>query len=320
MLPVSQQVPGGHYGAGYWMVAFLGASTAFVESTALHRFTKNVMIKASLSVVQPIILKKSTRAKWCAVLFAVSAIAACGLCWWHRPIRFAGSDEQFTVIFSLMFSRGNCSVLGFIIGGGVKTLLPPLLSWLYLYGTCLYHRGDCYYHHAYRSITWCAGVNFRSFGMVRRFGAVLGLAIQWGVKRMAFTPYQTGQGTGPHRQPLRCHPTKQGLIWRNLVYVDTLYLFVRRRVSLLIIAVYMYNVQGPPTKKPDSKGLKGVSGRSGYVQTAMENIMPGFGAVFDGLIALFFAFTTIMALLCAETNIRYLTRTVKAKLGTQYSK
>ena len=60
------------------------------------------------------------------------------------------------------------------------------------------------------------------------------------------------------------------------------------------------------------QGVKGVAAGPGYVQTAMENIMPGFGSVFVAVALFFFAFTTIMAYYyIAETNIRYLTRSMK---------
>jgi len=45
------------------------------------------------------------------------------------------------------------------------------------------------------------------------------------------------------------------------------------------------------------------------VQTALENVLPGFGSIFVALALLFFAFTTIVAYYyIAETNIAYINR------------
>jgi AGCS family alanine or glycine:cation symporter len=58
-------------------------------------------------------------------------------------------------------------------------------------------------------------------------------------------------------------------------------------------------------------GVKGVASGPGYVQTALENVMPGFGSLFVALALLFFAFTTIVAYYyIAETNIAYINRAV----------
>ena len=141
---------------------------------------------------------------------------------------------------------------------------------------------------------------------------MLGLAIQWGVKRGVYSN-EAGQGTGPHPSAAAdvSHPAKQGLVQAFSVYVDTL--FVCSATGFMLIITGMYNVQDPANKEAFLyQGVKGVSAGPGYVQTAMENIMPGFGAVFVAVALFFFAFTTIMAYYyIAETNIRYLTRSMK---------
>lgn len=144
------------------------------------------------------------------------------------------------------------------------------------------------------------------------FGAVLGLAIQWGVKRGVYSN-EAGQGTGPHPAAAAnvSHPAKQGLVQAFSVYIDTL--FVCSATGFMLLITGMYNVQDPNNKEGFLyHGVQGVAAGPGYVQTAMENIMPGFGSVFVAVALFFFAFTTIMAYYyMAETNIRYLARTLK---------
>nr|WP_269816028.1 alanine:cation symporter family protein [Serratia ureilytica] len=49
----------------------------------------------------------------------------------------------------------------------------------------------------------------------------------------------------------------------------------------------------------------------GYVQTAMESVMPGFGSYFVAIALFFFAFTTIVAYYyIAKTNVAYLNRKI----------
>ena len=154
---------------------------------------------------------------------------------------------------------------------------------------------------------------FRSaFGMDSAFGAILGFAIQWGVKRGVYSN-EAGQGTGPHPAGAASvsHPAKQGLVQAFSVYIDTL--FVCSATGFMLLITGMYNVQDPNNENGFlHHGVQGVAAGPGYVQTAMENIMPGFGSAFVAIALFFFAFTTIMAYYyIAETNIRYLSRTMK---------
>ena len=54
------------------------------------------------------------------------------------------------------------------------------------------------------------------------FGAILGLAIQWGVKRGIYAN-EAGQGTGPHAAAAAevSHPAKQGYVQAFSIYFDT---------------------------------------------------------------------------------------------------
>jgi len=92
------------------------------------------------------------------------------------------------------------------------------------------------------------------------------------------------------------------------VYVDTL--FVCTATAMMLLITGQYNVEAADGSAIYT-GVKGVAAGPGYVQTALENIMPGFGALFVAIALFFFAFTTIVAYYyIAETNIAYLNRTV----------
>ena len=148
-----------------------------------------------------------------------------------------------------------------------------------------------------------------AFGADAAYGAILGLAIEWGVKRGVYSN-EAGQGTGPHASSAAAvsHPAKQGLVQGFSVYVDTL--FVCSATAFMLLITGQYNVQGPDGQAMYT-GVAGVAAGPGYVQTALENVMPGFGSLFVAFALLFFAFTTIVAYYyIAETNVAYINRTV----------
>jgi len=148
-----------------------------------------------------------------------------------------------------------------------------------------------------------------AFGFDAGFGAMLGIAIQWGVKRGVYSN-EAGQGTGPHASSAASvsHPAKQGLVQAFSVYVDTL--FVCSATAFMLLITGRYNVQAPDGSAVYT-GITGVAAGPGYTQVAMESIMPGFGSSFVALALFFFAFTTIVAYYyIAETNIAYINRRV----------
>lgn len=296
-----------------WMVAFLGASTAFVEST-LAQIYKERDDKGFFIGGPAYYFEKALGQKWYAVLFAISAIAACGLLLpGVQANSIAEAMNNSLGIAPSISAAVIAALLGFIIFGGVKRIassaevIVPFMALAYIIVAIviiIMHIGQ---------LPDVLALIFRSaFGMDSTFGAVLGLAIQWGVKRGVYSN-EAGQGTGPHPSAAAdvSHPAKQGLVQAFSVYVDTL--FVCSATGFMLIITGMYNVQDPANKEAFLyQGVKGVAAGPGYVQTAMENIMPGFGSVFVAIALFFFAFTTIMAYYyIAETNIRYLTRTVK---------
>jgi alanine or glycine:cation symporter, AGCS family len=122
---------------------------------------------------------------------------------------------------------------------------------------------------------------------------------------------EAGQGSGPHASSAAAvsHPAKQGLVQAFSVYIDTL--FVCSATGFMLLITGLYNVVTPKGEFLHH-GVAGVAAGPGYVQTAMEQMMPGFGAIFVAVALFFFAFTTIVAYYyIAETNIVYLTRRIQ---------
>lgn len=296
-----------------WMVAFLGASTAFVEST-LAQIYKERDETGHFIGGPAYYFEKGLGQKWYGVLFAICTILACGILLpGVQANSIAEAMHNSMGIAPSISAAIIAALLAFIIFGGVKRiasaaeLIVPFMALAYIIVAVI-----IVVMHINQLPSVLALIFRSAFGLDSAFGAVLGLAIQWGVKRGIYSN-EAGQGTGPHPSAAAdvSHPAKQGLVQAFSVYVDTL--FVCSATGFMLLITGMYNVQDPHKENGFLyHGVQGVVAGPGYVQTAMEHIMPGFGAIFVAVALFFFAFTTIMAYYyMAETNIRYISRTLK---------
>ena len=309
---VATAITFGGPGAVFWMwaVAFLGASSAFVEST-LGQVYKEQLGKEYRGG-PAFYIEKGLGMKWYALTFAFATIIATGLLLpGVQANSIAEGLKTATGLDPVYTGIGLCVVLAFIIFGGVKRIanfaevVVPFMALGYILVAVVI---------VGMNISALPGVLeliFSSaFGADAAFGAILGLAIQWGVKRGVYSN-EAGQGTGPHASSAAevSHPAKQGLVQGFSVYIDTL--FVCSATAFMLLITGQYNVEAPDGT-PMFTGVQGVASGPGYVQTALENVMPGFGALFVAVALLFFAFTTIVAYYyIAETNIAYINRSVK---------
>ncbi len=292
-----------------WMVAFLGASSAFVESTLGQIYKEK--LDGQYRGGPAFYIEKGLGMKWYAWVFAVCTIIACGVLLPGVQANGIASSLNTALGMAPEATAAILAVLlGFIIFGGVQRIarfaevIVPFMALGYIIVACVIIA-----LHIER-LPDVLGLILRSaVGADAGFGALLGLAIQWGVKRGVYSN-EAGQGTGPHASSAAAvtHPAKQGLVQAFSVYVDTL--FVCSATAFMLLITGQYNVQDG-TGKAIYTGIAGVAAGPGYVQTAMENIMPGFGNLFVAVALFFFAFTTIIAYYyIAETNIAYINRKI----------
>ncbi|MDO5505565.1 MAG: alanine/glycine:cation symporter family protein [Pseudoxanthomonas suwonensis] len=309
---VATAIAFGGPGAVFWMwvVAFLGASTAYIEST-LGQLYKEKDDEGRYRGGPAYYIEKAMGQKWYAWVFAIVTIIATGFL--LPGVQANGIAQGMTNAFGVPPTATATVVvvlLGFIIFGGVKRIaavaefVVPFMALAYILVALV-----IMFLNAER-LPEMAALIFRSaFGMEAAFGAILGLAIEWGVKRGIYSN-EAGQGTGPHHAAAAevSHPAKQGLVQAFSVYVDTL--LVCSATAFMILSTDMYNVV-------NSAGgffyehLPGVEVGPGFAQHAVESVLPGYGAGFVALALFFFAFTTLMAYYyMAETNIAYINRKV----------
>lgn len=296
-----------------WMVAFLGASSAFVESTLGQVYKED--LNGQYRGGPAFYIEKGLGMKWFAWIFAIVTIFACGLLLPGVQANSIASSVQTAFDVEPTVTAAILAILiGLIIFGGVKRIahftqvVVPFMALGYILVAMVVILLNI------EQLPGVIALIFKSaFGLEAGFGAILGMAIMWGVKRGVYSN-EAGQGTGPHASSAAAvsHPVKQGLVQGFSVYIDTL--FVCSATAFMLLITGQYNVQAPDGSALFT-GIAGVAAGPGYVQTAMENMMPGFGNIFVAVALFFFAFTTILAYYyIAETNIAYINRKVNRPL------
>jgi len=310
-------------GAVFWMwvVAFLGAATAYVES-ALGQIYKEED-EGQLRGGPAYYIEKAMGQKWYAWIFAISTIIAVGILLpgvqsnsignaaelafgGESTINFIGDQVSTTKLLTAVIV---VAILGFIIFGGVKRIahftqvVVPFMALGYVLmalGVIILHIGEL------------PGILAMIFNDAFTPMAGVGAAIGWGVKRGVYSN-EAGQGTGPHAAAAAEveHPAQQGLVQAFSVYVDTL--FVCSATAFMILITKQYYVSGLENAISGGMLSNGVIISSpAFTQLALESVMGGFGKVFVAVALFFFAFTTLLAYYyIAETNVAYIRRTFR---------
>ncbi|MEG0259085.1 MAG: alanine/glycine:cation symporter family protein [Lysinibacillus sp.] len=316
-------------GAVFWMwaIAFIGAATAYVESTLaqIYKEEKETEYRGGPAFY----IEKGMGQKWFAITFAVAAlIAMLILMPGVQSNAIAVAVENAFGLETWITGLLIVLLLGGIIIGGVKwianaaQIIVPFMALAYVIMAVVIIAMNI------SEVPSVIALIFKSaFGAEEIFGGIIGSAIAWGVKRGIYSN-EAGQGTGPHPAAAAevSHPAKQGLVQAASVYIDTL--LICSATAFMILFTGMYNVQdekaaegtepfihvgefnqGGLTGEEQMTFAKSIKEGAAYTQYAVESSLPGFGAPFVAIALFFFAFTTIMAYYyIAETNVAYLFR------------
>jgi AGCS family alanine or glycine:cation symporter len=310
-------------GAVFWMwvVAFLGASTAYVEST-LGQIYKEVD-EGQFRGGPAYYFEKALGQKWYAWLFAISTIFAVGMLLptvqsnaigeaIHNAV--GSSAVLDTAVGSVSYTKlivasGTVLILAFIIFGGVKRIahftqvVVPFMALGYVLMALLI---------IIMNITEMPRVIALIFTDAWTPMAGLGAAIGWGVMRGVYSN-EAGQGSGPHAAAAAevQHPAQQGLVQAFSVYIDTL--FICSATAFMILLSGTYYVEGIDAAVSGGTLATDVAINSpAFTQSAVESAVGGFGKVFVAIALFFFAFTTLLAYYyIAETNVAFIRRTFR---------
>ena len=324
---VATAIAFGGPGAIFWMwvMGFLGASTSYIECS-LAQIYKEKDNEGRYRGGPAYYIEKGLGLKWYALAFAMATLVAAGLLMPGVQANaiadgIANACQGGALCGSLdgewmgMASRDAlklgigitvAALLAVIIFGGVKRiaafaeLVVPFMAIAYILMAVVVMVIN------YDFVPEMFRIIFSSaFGLHAGFGAMLGLAVEWGVKRGIYAN-EAGQGTGPHAAAAAevSHPAKQGYVQAWAIYFDTM--LVCTATAFLVLATGMYNVQLPDGTMVQEV-LPGIEAGAGFVQNGIDTVMPGWGSGFVAIALFFFAFTTIMAYYyMAETNLTYI--------------
>jgi alanine or glycine:cation symporter, AGCS family len=300
-----------------WVMGFLGASTSYIECT-LGQIYKEKDDKGLYRGGPAFYMEKGLGQKWFAWTFAVATILSCGLLLPGVQANgiAAGMNNAFglsTTVTALVMS----GLLAFIIFGGVRRIavfaefVMPFMAAGYVLAAIVIMGMNA------EQVPEMFGLIFRSaFGAEAAYGAVIGLAVEWGVKRGIYAN-EAGQGTGPHSAAAAevSHPAKQGYVQAFSIYFDTF--LICTATAFIVLSTGMYNVANPEGGMLTER-LPGIEAGVGFVQAGIEANFPGLGAAFVAVAILFFAFTTLVAYYyMAETNIAFINRKIHRPWITQ---
>jgi AGCS family alanine or glycine:cation symporter len=308
-------------GAVFWMwiIAFLGAGTAYVEASLGQIYKEK--IDGHYRGGPAYYILKGIGVKGYAVAFAVIAILSLGI--FLPGVQANAICSAFNNAFE-MDKRLTAAIivllLSMIIFGGIRRIakvaeiVTPFMAIGYILIALV-----------------IIGINYQQIpamfmlilksavGLHPALSGIVGAAISMGVKRGIFSN-EAGQGTAPHAAAAAevSHPTEQGFVQAFSVYVDTLLVCSATAFIILITGMYrVYDSAAATHVVMDGMGLPDGMNEYGpvYTQLAIDIHIPGFGSAFVAFALFFFAFTTIMSYYFqAETNVYFLFRNKKSSL------
>ena len=314
---VATAIAFGGPGAVFWMwvIAFVGAGTAYVESSLAQVYKEK--IDGNYRGGPAYYILKGLKNKAFAFAFAIVTIVALGIL--LPGVQANAICDAFQHSFGIepyISAIGIVILLAFIIFGGVRRIanvgeiVIPFMAIGYLIVVAFILIVN------YQHIPAVYALIVKSaFGLESAFGGMVGAAISTGVKRGIFSN-EAGQGTGAHAAAA-CevsHPAKQGLVQAFSIYIDTWLINSATAFVILILGTYrVYDGSIENVIYTGPEMLESVTTfGTVYTQLAVDATIPGFGSIFVAIALFLFAFTTIMSYYFqAESNVYFLFRNEK---------
>ena len=276
-----------------WIIALLGASSAFVESTLAQLY--KVRGKDSFIGGPAYYMKKGLKQPWMGIVFAILIIFT---------FAFSFNTVQSNTIcaaFEQAFQMDNTimgiiltSLTVLIIFGGIQriakvsSIIVPLMALGYIL---------LVFTIVLLNITRLPEVIeiiiANAFGWEQALGGGIGIALTQGIKRGLFSN-EAGMGSAPNVAATAdvSHPVKQGLIQTLGVFTDTLIICTCTAFIILFSGMYTNG---------ETNGIQ-------LTQMALDNEIGSGGTFFVAIAILFFAFSSIIGnYFYGEANLRYIT-------------
>lgn len=294
-------------GAVFWMwfIAFLGAGSAFAESSLAQAY--KTKINGEYVGGPAYFIEKGIGKKWYAIAFAICTILAPGVLMpGAQTHNIAASINNAFGINTYVTGVFVCLLIALVIFGGVKRIgktaeiIAPFMSIAYILVALIVIALNI------KELPSVIKLIFTSaFGAEQAFAGILGSSIAWGIKRGVYSN-EAGQGSGAIvSAAAECsHPAKQGLIQAFSIYVDTL--LVCSATAFMILMTGAYNVTNG-VNGFIVENIPGVEMGIEFTQAAVDKVLSGFGSGFVAISVFLFAFTSLMAYYYqAESNMSYM--------------
>ena len=292
---VATAITVGGPGAVFWMwiIALLGSSSAFIESTLAQLY--KVRGKESYIGGPAYYMKKGLKQPWMGVLFAILIIFTFAFSFntVQSNTICAAFEQAFQVDHTLMGIILTVLTLAIIFGGiqriaKVSSIIVPVMALGYILLALVI---------VFMNITHLPDVIkliiSHAFGWEQALGGGIGVALMQGIKRGLFSN-EAGMGSAPNVAATAhvTHPVKQGLIQALGVFSDTLIICTCTAFIILFSGV------------PLDGSLNGVQ----LTQEALSSEVGSAGGIFVAMAILLFAFSSIIGnYYYGEANIRFIT-------------
>lgn len=286
-------------GAVFWMwiIALLGASSAFVESTLAQLY--KVHGKTSYIGGPAYYMKNGLKQPWMGILFSLLIIFTFAFAFntVQSNTICAAFEKAFQIDHTLMGSILTILTLVIIFGGvqriaKVSGIIVPVMAIGYILlalvivGMNITHLPDV-----------MMLIVRSAFGWEQALGGGIGMTLMQGIKRGLFSN-EAGMGSAPNVAASAdvTHPVKQGLIQTLGVFTDTLIICSCTAFIILFSGAY---------QNGESNGIQ-------LTQMALDNEIGSGGSTFVAIAILFFAFSSIIGnYFYGEANLRHLTENKK---------
>ena len=293
---VATAITVGGPGAVFWMwiIALLGASSAFVESTLAQLF--KVRSKHSYIGGPAYYMENGLKKRWMGIIFAVLITITFGFAFnsVQSNTICAAFDGAFNVD-PLYMGIGITLLTIIIIFGGVhwianvSSILVPVMALGYIL-LALYIVVSNITH-----LPEVIGIIIgNAFGMEQAIGGGIGAALMQGIKRGLFSN-EAGMGSAPNAAATAhvTHPAKQGFIQALGVFTDTLL------ICTCTAFIILFSGKGFIT---DLDGIQ-------LTQAALNSQIGNIGSTYIAIAILFFAYSSILGnYYYGEANLRFITR------------
>lgn len=293
---VATAITVGGPGAIFWMwiIALIGSSSAFVESTLAQLYKRRG--KDSFVGGPAYYMEKGLKARWMGILFAILISITFGFAFnsVQSNTICAAWEKAFGIDHVWMGIVLTAVTLLIIFGGihriaRVSGVIVPVMALGYIVlalGVVLFNLGKL--PDVIRLIV------SNAFGWEQALGGGIGATLMQGIKRGLFSN-EAGMGSAPNVAATAhvTHPVKQGLIQALGVFTDTLIICTCTAFIILFSGV------------STQTSLNGIQ----LTQEALTAEVGSAGGIFIALAILLFAFSSIIGnYYYGEANILFITR------------